>query len=50
MRGQWSHICPQCGRLFATSTPTQVAIQIGVSGPVAVVAVVGLVVLFWQLA
>jgi hypothetical protein len=50
MRGQWSHICPRCGRLLATSTPTQIAIQIGVSVIVAVVAVIGLAVLLWQLA
>lgn len=50
MHGRWSHICPQCGRLFAASTPRQVAIQLGVSIVVAIVLVVGLVVLLWNVA
>lgn len=50
MHGRWSHICPQCGRLFAASTPTQVAIQLSLSIAVAIVAVVTLVVVLWFVA
>jgi hypothetical protein len=50
MHGRWSHICPQCGRAFAASTPRQVAIQLGISIAVAIVVVAALVAILWVIA
>jgi ribosomal protein L32 len=50
MADHWSHICPNCGRFFATKTGRQVAIQLGVSTLAAIAIVGGLVALLWQLA
>jgi hypothetical protein len=50
MQGHWSHICPQCGRFFAASTPRQIAMQLGVSIAIAIVVVGALTVLLWNFA